>query len=168
MIFDGHSDIWADVTIRSLNGETDILKTHHLERLRRGGIEGSIFVIWIDPPNDGDPRQRNLQTMAAIETEMKDNTDFVIVKSYDEMTAAREAGKFYIFIGIEGLSGIGEDVGLIDEFYQFGARHAMLTWNEQNALATGVQGDPGRGSRRWESRLLKGLWIITCSWTSPI
>ncbi len=51
-VFDGHSDIFSDVTIRRLNGERNVLNTHHLERLKKGGVGGSIFVIWIDPPYD--------------------------------------------------------------------------------------------------------------------
>ena len=40
MIFDGHSDIFTDVTVRRLKGETQVLKNHHLPRLRKGNIEG--------------------------------------------------------------------------------------------------------------------------------
>ena len=50
MIFDGHSDIFTDVTVRRLKGETQVLKNHHLPRLRKGNIEGGCFVGWIDPP----------------------------------------------------------------------------------------------------------------------
>jgi membrane dipeptidase len=58
---------------------------------------------------------------------------------------AKKAGKFYILPGMEGLSGIGTDLDKIDELYDFGVRHAMLTWNEQNELATGAKADPNRG-----------------------
>lgn len=61
------------------------------------------------------------------------------------MERARESGKFYVFLGIEGLAAIGEDLTKIDDYYNFGCRHAMLSWNEQNPLATGVLGDPDRG-----------------------
>lgn len=145
MVFDGHSDIWSDVTIRRLNGETNVLKNHHLDRLRRGEIEGSIFVMWIDPPYDKDPVKRSKEIFTCISDEIKEAEDFRIVHNYDEMMKAKADGKFYIFIGIEGLSPIGEDIDKIDEYYDFGARHAMVTWNEQNALGTGVQGDPNRG-----------------------
>ncbi|MEA4987961.1 MAG: membrane dipeptidase [Anaerovorax sp.] len=145
MVFDGHSDIWSDVTIRSLRGETDILKKYHLPRLRKGQIEGSIFVIWVDPPYDKEPFKRTLQIIEAIKKEAAVCKEIAIVKNYAEMEQAKAEGKFYIFIGLEGLNSIGENLSLIDEYYEFGARHAMLSWNEQNALATGVQGDPNRG-----------------------
>ena len=40
MYFDAHSDIWCDVTTRRLNGETNVFDRCHLERLRKGGVEG--------------------------------------------------------------------------------------------------------------------------------
>ena len=38
-----------------------------------------------------------------------------------------------------------------------GARHAMLTWNEENALATGVKGDPNRGVTELGKQAIKKL-----------
>ncbi|MCI5698125.1 MAG: membrane dipeptidase [Clostridiales bacterium] len=145
MIFDGHSDIFADVTIKRLEGETDVLRNHHLKRLKKGGVEGSIFVIWIDPPYDKQPVPRSKEIMKAIRDEMAETEDFVIVHNTAEMEKAKAEGKFYIYIGLEGVSYIGSDVDKIDELYDFGARHCMLTWNETNDLATGAQGDPDRG-----------------------
>ena len=67
MVFDAHSDIWTDVTIRSLKGESDIFSKYHLERLKKGEIEGSIFVIWIDPPHAATrPYERFLEITEAV------------------------------------------------------------------------------------------------------
>ena len=53
MIFDGHGDVWTDVTCRAVDhGERDIFRKHHLHKFQEGGVTGGIFVIWIDPPYD--------------------------------------------------------------------------------------------------------------------
>lgn len=146
MNFDAHCDIWTDLTHHYLAGEHDIFRKYHYERLKKGGIEGGIFVIWNDPPFDENPLERTRQMQAAITQERLECADILsIVTSYDEMMKAREAGRMYTFIGHEGLKSIGEDLDLIDDFYQFGARHAGLTWNEENALATGARGSSDRG-----------------------
>lgn len=145
MIFDGHSDIFSDVTIRRLLGETQVIKNHHLTRLRKGGVEGGCFVIWIDPPFDKEPSRRLEQILKATKDEMAECEDAVLVHNMAEIETARKAGQFFILLGMEGLSGIGEDLDQIHMLYDFGVRHAMLTWNEENLLATGVQGDPSRG-----------------------
>ena len=42
MIFDGHSDIFSDVRYKREAGETQVLKNHHLDRLRKGGCGNSL------------------------------------------------------------------------------------------------------------------------------
>lgn len=145
MVFDAHSDIWSDVTQRSLRGERDILRKYHLPRLKKGGIEGSVFVVWVDPPYDKTPYERTEQIFDAVRKEIADCDAIQIVRNYEEMMAAKEAGKFYVFVGMEGLSSIGENLDLIDTYYDLGARTAMLSWNEENLLATGARGNPKRG-----------------------
>ena len=56
MIFDGHGDIWTDVTCRRIeHQEHDVFRRRHLKKFREGNVSGGIFVIWIDPPPDKDP-----------------------------------------------------------------------------------------------------------------
>lgn len=62
--------------------------------------------------------------------------------------SSESSGKFYILAGAEGLSAIGDSLERLDRFYDFGVRHAMLTWNEENLLASGAKGDLRMGSRR--------------------
>jgi membrane dipeptidase len=138
MIFDAHSDIWCDVTNRRLRGETNVFHNRHLERFRKGGVEGSIFVIWVDPPYDADYQARTQQIMDCAKAEIAEATDFRIVRTYDEMLRAKADGKIYVFIGVEGMARIGSDVSKINEYYDFGARHAILTWNEANELGAGA------------------------------
>lgn len=146
MNFDAHCDIWTDVTHHYLRGESDIFRKYHYERLKKGDIEGGIFVIWNDPPFDKDPLKRTRQMMEAIAQEEPLCADILtIARSYRDIQTAKKEGRIYTLIGLEGLKSIGEDLALIEEFYQFGARHAGLTWNEANPLATGIKGDPKRG-----------------------
>ena len=74
-----------------------------------------------------------------------------------EIEGVAAAERFPILLGIEGLSAIGEDVDAIDRLHAFGARHAMLTWNEANALATGAKADPSRGLTELGRRALARL-----------
>ena len=46
MVLDGHSDLLYDVTRRRLAGERLVLERHHLDRLRRGGVEGLVLALW--------------------------------------------------------------------------------------------------------------------------
>lgn len=148
MIFDGHGDIWTDVTERRVRfGERDVFRRRHLEKFRRGGVGGGIFVIWNDPPYDQDPVKRSAQVVDSIRAELEDANDILHpVLRFEDFERGSREGKINVVTGMEGMSQIGEDIDRIDWYYEeVGVRHAMLTWNEQNALATGWPQDPERG-----------------------
>lgn len=148
MIFDGHGDIWTDVTCRRTeHKERDIFRKYHLRKFREGNVTGGIFVIWIDPPYDREPVERSRQIMDSIFKEREDASDILnFVTKYSDFEEGTESGRINVVTGMEGLSQIGEDIDQINYFYdEVGVRHAMLTWNEQNALATGWPADPARG-----------------------
>lgn len=144
MIFDSHADIWADVTMMRQRGQENIFKARHLHKYREGGVTAGIFVIWLDPYKS-DIKKRALDAIVNMSTEILDNGDiFKIVKSYGDLENG-ETDKISVLMGVEGLSFIDERIGWLDSLYMFGMRHAGLTWNEENALATGVKGNPDRG-----------------------
>ncbi|MEI0563098.1 dipeptidase [Brachyspira pulli] len=146
MIFDAHSDIWTDVAVKSSKGENNIIKKYHYDNLIKGKIGGSIFVIWVEPENYHRALERVREIQDAIKKESEYINDIILIaKSYDDIIKAQKENKLYIFIGFEGLISIDDNISLLDEYYDFGARHASLTWNEENKLATGARGDSNRG-----------------------
>ena len=134
-VFDGHSDIWADVTIKRMRGEKDIFDTYHFPQMKEGDVEGGMFVVWCDPPHL-DYEKRTAEQFKCITEEIASCKNFRIVHNYEEMMKAREDGIYYVFIGVEGMAYASMDPTLarIDEYYDFGARHGMLTWNEENGF----------------------------------
>lgn len=147
MVFDCHSDLFTDVTVKMLKGEKNIIKNHYLDKLRKGGLIGGIYVIWIDPPYDKCPDKRVKQITECLTQEINSNSDIINqVRNFSDFEKGLKENKLSIIVGMEGLSYIGEDVDMLHYFHDVvGTRHASLTWNEQNALATGVGGDPSRG-----------------------
>ena len=138
MIFDAHSDMWEEVLFRRLDGETNVFERLHLERFRKGGIEGSVFNIFVDPPHDANPRPRTEQIMATAAAEIAESDAFQIVHNYDELLEAKRQGKIYALIGVEGMAAMGTELEWFDRYYDFGVRLGMLTWNEANALGAGA------------------------------
>lgn len=146
MIFDGHADIWTDVTIKRQNGISDVFKKVHMERFNKGKINGGIFVIWADPPYTDQPQKRVFEIIEHAAIEIMENRDiFKIIKKSKDFDIALKNGKMPIIIGMEGLSALGSNYNLLNMLYMFGVRHASLTWNEENMFATGVKGTPNRG-----------------------
>lgn len=156
MVFDGHSDLFYDVTRRRLAGETHVLKRRHLPRLRRGGIEGLVLAFWYGtgqgqtfweeiPQGSGAAARLDIM-LACAEAELAECPWLAVVRTTEEAEAARTAGKLYAFLGIEGMEALGPDVeGDIDRLAGLGFRLGMLTWNEENRLASGAAQNPEKG-----------------------
>jgi len=145
MVFDGHSDLLYDVTRRRLAGESRVLERRHLERLRQGKIEGMVLSVWADPENGQSYEQSTEEILACARAEFAEAPWLRIVRTAAEAEAAGAEGKLYAFIGVEGMAAVGRDLNKIDRYAAFGARMGMLTWNEENELATGAKGDPDKG-----------------------
>ncbi|GAU77809.1 dipeptidase [Fusibacter sp. 3D3] len=145
-VFDAHEDIWTHVAQKRLIGETDVFKTYHLENHMKGNVKSGIFVIWIDPPFTENPMERLKVIVREMKAEIKESREILqIVKSYEDYESALKRDVIGAVIGLEGLSYITDSLSPLDELYAIGARHASLTWNEENALATGVRGSAERG-----------------------
>lgn len=140
-IFDAHSDIFTDITVRSLNGEKDIIKKHHIDRLKKGNVGTMILGIWIEPLYfEKGCTWRMLEIMGAISEELEYIDEYAgIVYSYSDLEKINKSNKLGILMGMEGLDGLKNNVSLINVLYKFGVRHAMLTWNRENEFATGVK-----------------------------
>ena len=158
MIFDGHTDILTDICIKRSQGNTGIFNKYHLPRFQKGGISGAVFVIWIDPPYDTEPKKRVWQILKSMHDELSEtDTELKLIKSKEDFL--KDTSKVNMILGMEGLSHVDESTGLdvLNAYYELGLRHASLTWNEANALATGVTQDPGRGLTELGKEAVKRL-----------
>lgn len=146
MIFDGHTDVLTDIARRRENGEEGVFRRCHLPKWKKSGILGGIFVIWIDDPHYHRPKERLKEILRWTKEELEEEKELLqlVTKKEDLL---KEAEKISMILGMEGLSHVDEKEGaeILEEYYRFGLRHASLTWNEQNALATGVRGEEERG-----------------------
>ncbi|SFP73924.1 membrane dipeptidase [Oscillibacter sp. PC13] len=157
MVFDAHSDLLYDVARRRLAGESRVLERRHLDRLQKGGLEGLVLSVWTSAAvgetfwKDTDwcaPEAflgRTHQMLSYARDDLAECERMRLVHSWTEAAAARGEGKIYAFLGIEGMAAIGTELRGIDWYYDAGARTGMLTWNEENAFATGAGGDAYSG-----------------------
>lgn len=141
---DLHCDVLTDVLMEWDAGRGDVLRRRHIDRFKKGGMAGGVLALWNDKPDHAETRLR--EGIRATCTELRHAADLVqVVCRRRDFFEAMETGRLAAVLGIEGMAGIGADVGMLYELYQLGFRVAGLTWNEQNQLATGTLGDEARG-----------------------
>ncbi|PKN14366.1 MAG: peptidase M19, partial [Deltaproteobacteria bacterium HGW-Deltaproteobacteria-24] len=62
------------------------------------------------------------------------------------MLQPHQEGKIDVVIGLEGMDYItAGELDILEFLYLFGARHASLTWNNDNYLGGGAKGDADYG-----------------------
>lgn len=146
-IFDGHADIWFDVAKHRKNGCENIVKNYHLERFKQGNVMGGIFVSFLDYCyNDENAEKEFIYMLNAANHEINSNPEiFHIIKNKGDFEKGINSGKLNVLMGIEGLRAIKDNLDWLDTLYNLGYRHATLTWNEENALATGAGGNAEHG-----------------------
>lgn len=120
-IYDTHSDIFSNLYERVLKGEKDIFKNYHIDNLKKGEVVGGIWVVY---------SEHDFDIIEAFELALKEYEPYK--NNYD------------VVLGLEGLRNV-PDLECLKKLYNFGIRHAMLTWNEENHLATGVAGEKDHG-----------------------
>ncbi len=120
-VYDTHSDIFSNLYERKISGEENIFEKYHHSPMTKGNIKGGIWVVYSE--NDFDVYEAYKIALKEFEP-FKDQYDVVY--------------------GLEGLRNV-HTLDDLNKMYELGIRHAMLTWNEENHLATGVAGEKSRG-----------------------
>ena len=145
-IFDGHADIWYDVAQKRKNSEENIVKKYHLDRFKAGNVMGGIFIAYLEYNDELDDEKEMFHLINSTIHEIKSNSEiFNIIKRKGDFNRGIVEEKLNVIMGVEGLRAIGSNLDWLDTLYELGFRHASLTWNEENDLATGVAGDESRG-----------------------
>lgn len=138
-IFDLHADIGMDVLSKKLKDEKDILRTYHLDKLAQGHIMGVGMACFFE----GHENWKTAQAMvSALQEELEQNQDRL--HFYKGQALVKD--RLNAMITIEGMCFIEDEPEThLDWLYEQGARIGSLCWNDENALATGVKGNPLRG-----------------------
>ncbi len=163
--FDLHADIFYDLTNQNLNGHKDTFNSRHYEKMKAGHIGGSIFVVWNDAQSNVQPADFLNYAFDQIQRERNDpKSNMKVVLESQSLTEKWQEDEIAVIIGIEGIEAFGDSIMPLDDYYEKGLRHVGLTWNEQNAFATGVNGDLERGltllGRRMVSKIQDNNMVL--------
>jgi membrane dipeptidase len=138
-IFDTHADIGFDVLDKHLKSETDILKKHHIDKW----ISGEVYGLGMASFFKGD---ESLETAKAMVEQLKHEIDQNLDVLHPYTGGPFHPTKINALMTLEGMCYIDKDPEVIlDWMVEKGIRIGSLTWNETNALSTGISGSPLRG-----------------------
>lgn len=161
-VFNGHSDLPAAIAEDRLENRTHVLKERFHREFQEGCIGGGIFVVWTPQCEVPHYEQWTDRVIQEAKQDLAEYGEQVqLVQSWADYEKGLEAGRLNWIFGLEGLAQIGSQVDKLEAYYEAGFRHASLTWNECNELASG-QGHEGGLSRYGKDavQLMQDLGMI--------
>lgn len=150
-LFDLHADIGMHVLSQINKNETDILKRYHIDKLKQGGILGVGMACFFE---GHETKETAIKMVKSLKHEIESNPD--TIKAYT--SGSFDETRINAMMTVEGMCFIKENPEeMIDWLYQQGVRIGSLSWNDENALSTGVKGNPLRGLTDLGKRTIKRM-----------
>lgn len=139
-LFDLHADIGYSVLHERKLGKHDVLKNIHLPKRIPSEFSWICMASFFDGKEDWAQMQEMILTL---KDEISKCEDIHLVNHMDDL---KDDHSLKAILSVEGMCGIQDDVETkIDWLYEQGVKVASLTWNDENALATGAKGSFKRG-----------------------
>jgi len=109
-------------------------------RMKEGGLDAIFFAIFLGQPRVGAEdypaaRAQTLKTFDLIDRELDRLSGLAVrATASQEALSIEKSGKRAVFIGIENGYPVGDDPGMVETFYQRGARYITLCHTAHNQL----------------------------------
>ena len=149
MLLDAHFDVLLDVLSYRKKGERKVLERRHFQNLKEAGISTIICSLYISDIFLPEGALRNaLDQISALKEELEESRElFSLCRNSSEAKAASEKGKIGLFLSLEGVEPLGNDIFLLRTFYDLGVRLVGLTWSRRNYAGDGSSFDPSDAPR---------------------
>ena len=149
IVIDTHNDITTGMTNYDfdLAGEPPFPYRTNIERMKKGGLTGEFFSLYIRPwyVANGGAARRTLDMIDSVYRAVERHpNDLMIATTAADIRRAKAQRKIAALMGIEGGHAIENSLATLREFHRLGVRYMTLTWNNTNDWA-----DAGRGEKKY-------------------
>lgn len=140
-----------------------------LERLQKIGVD----VITLNIGYGEQTIEEHVRSIAAFRNWLKSQDDkYYLAQSLSDIDTARQQGKLAVLFDIEGTRGIGDQVSLIEMYYDLGVRWMLMAYNRRNLVGGGVHDDNDVTGltdfgRDVISEMERTGMVVCCSHTHP-
>ena len=113
-----------------------------LERYRLSGVD----VVMINIGDSRTPLETCVRMAGEIRAYIKVHpADYVLALTADSILQAKSERKLAVGLDVEGVYSIGEQLSLIDLYYDLGVRWMLMVYNRQNLAGYGCHDDVDEG-----------------------
>ena len=135
-----HADTGYAVMKQRREGKVNIITQNQLPKRKEGGFQWVCMASYFEGTESWEEMQEMILALH------EENDRCLQVHSVKTKKDLQQEDELYAIYTVEGMCGICDDVeAKIDWLYEHDIKIASLAWNDENALATGVRGNPMRG-----------------------
>ena len=153
---DTHVDIPLDFATESVNPLNSISQVN-LENMRAGGLDAAFFIVFVGqtertPENYAQAKTDAMTKFDAIHRMTDEMYPDLIELAYsaDDVERIHSSGKLVAAIGIENGYVIGNDLSLLERYYDLGARYITLSHGGHNDISDSSRPRPEFGDEESE------------------
>ncbi len=138
-VLDSHCDTPSQIYRHNLDLSKDNENTHvDFPKLRRGGVDGAFFALYIPAEMDSDPDRAfeyARKLLGGVENCLDMNRDrAALAVTEAQALENKENGKFSVFVGLENGSPIGDSLDRLEWFHNAGVRYVTLCHTGNNLI----------------------------------
>lgn len=82
---------------------------------------------------------------------------YLLVEHVDDIERARESGRLALGFHFQGTDPFLRDTALVETYYRLGVRHALLAYNQRNAVGTGCHEKTDGGLSQFGAELIREM-----------
>lgn len=151
-IVDLHVDTLMHLTKRWYDlRQSQRYRSVDIPKLRRSGVHGVVFVLFVRSGLRGESAWRYLQKMLATYQRMLRTypDTFSHVQTVYELEEARRQGKIGTMLAVEGAHAFGGKLAHVRDFLRWRPLYVGLTWDNSNVFATSARDESRRCPKLW-------------------
>lgn len=159
-VIDGHNDLSWEIRDRfkgdfgAIDLSKDVSNLPHakdllpimtdIPRLRKGGVGAQFWSVWVPSDTSGPIAVQNTLEQIDIVTRLTARylDDFAMAKTAQDIRRIQSSGKIASLIGIEGGHQINNQLSVLRQMYDLGARYMTLTHSRNTDWADSATEDP--------------------------
>lgn len=147
-VLDSHCDTPSQILrLRDLSLDNEYAHVD-FPKLRRGGVDGAFFALYVPAEYDSDPEagfSYAMKLFEGVEECVRSNSHLAaFARSASEAYANKDKGLFSVFLGLENASPIGESLERIRYFHDKGIRYMTLCHSGHNQICDSCAPEEGR------------------------
>jgi membrane dipeptidase len=107
--------------------------------------------------------------IAAETARIEARADLVLVRNVDDILRAKRERRLAVGFHFQGTNALQGDVGMVQTYYDFGVRHALLAYNQKNLVGDGCHERTDAGLSRFGLQVIAEMnrvgMIVDCTHT---